>query len=145
MDNGTWTDNYGLNGSLVLSWTLSNGGNVRRAIRNAKINEEIGQIETEKLKRTMYNQIFKTFEEYNLKRQLRDVSRLATESAKLSFQIATEKFKSGAINSFDFRDIQVSYLNAANQMLQANYNLIDAYTELIRLTGGIVDEYTEEN
>ena len=133
--------NYSIN--FVLSWTLSNGGQVRRAIENARINENIGQIQTEELQRTMYNLLLRTFEEYNLKRQLRQVSIASVESAELNMQIAEEKFRSGAINSFNYRDIQVIYLNAARGLLQANFNLVDSYTELMRLTGGIVEDFTE--
>ena len=139
-NNGNWDDSYGVNGRLALSWTLSNGGNVRRAIQNAKIEEEIGQIQTEEMSRALYNQLFRTYSEYNIKRQLRDVSLLSVESASLNLQIAEEKFKSGTINSFNYRDIQVIYLNAARGLLQANFNLVDTYTELLRLTGGIVTE-----
>jgi outer membrane protein len=139
----SWNDSYDVNGRLALSWTLSNGGNIRRAIQNSKIEEEIGQIQTEEMRRALYNQLFRTYEEYNIKRQLRQVSQLSVESAGLNLQMAGEKFKSGAINSFNYRDIQIIYLNAARELLQSNFNLVDTYTELLRLTGGIVTELGE--
>ncbi len=139
-----WSSQYNYSINFVLSWTLSNGGNVRRAIQNSRISEEIGQIQGEELRRTMQNLLFRTFEEYNLKRQLRQVSLASVESASLNLQIAEEKFRSGAINSFNYRDIQIIYLNAARGLLQANFNLVDSYTELLRLTGGIITEFTEQ-
>lgn len=139
-----WSGQYNYSLNFVLSWTLSNGGNVRRAIQNSRINEEIGQIQTEELKRTMHNLLLRTYEEYTLKRQLRQVSLAGVESASLNLQIAEEKFRSGAINSFNYRDIQIIYLNAARGLLQANFNLVDSYTELLRLTGGIITEFTEQ-
>lgn len=137
-----WSSQYNYSVNFVLTWTLSDGGKVRRAIENARINEEIGQIQTTELERTMYNLLLRTFEEYNLKRQLRQVSLASVESASLNLQIAEDKFRSGAINSFNYRDIQIIYLNAARGLLQANFNLVDSYTELMRLTGGIVDDFT---
>lgn len=135
-----WVSQYNYSLNLVLAWKISDGGNVKRAIQNSRINEEIGQIQTEELQRTMYNLLLRTYSEYNIKRQLRQISQLNVETAKLNMQIAEEKFKSGAINSFNYRDIQVVYLNAARGLLQANFNLVDTYTELLRLTGGIVTE-----
>lgn len=135
-----WASQYNYSLNLVLAWKISDGGNVKRAIQNSRINEEIGQIQTEELQRTMYNLLLRTYSEYNIKRQLRQISLLNVETANLNLQIAEEKFKSGAINSFNYRDIQVVYLNAARGLLQANFNLVDTYTELLRLTGGIVTE-----
>jgi outer membrane protein TolC len=54
--------------------------------------------------------------------------------------IADEKFRSGAISSFEYRDIQLIYLNSALRRLQAIYNLIGSRTSLTRLTGGFLME-----
>jgi outer membrane protein TolC len=140
--NGTWNDNFGSNGSLSLVWTLSDGGNVRRAIQNARIEEEIGELQLEDMRRVMYNQLFNSLADYNIKRQLRQVALLNVKSSRLNLDIAEEKFRSGAINSFNYRDIQIVYFNAAREQLQANFNLVEAYTELMRLTGGIVEDLT---
>ncbi len=144
MENGTWGDSYNLYGGLMLSWTLSDGGNIRSAIQASKISEEIGQLETEEIRRSMHNQLLKTYEEYSLRRQLKQISKLNVESSGLNLQIAEEKFKSGAINSFNYRDIQIVYLNASRELLQADYELVQSFTELLRLTGGIISEYDEK-
>jgi outer membrane protein TolC len=78
---------------------------------------------------------------YNIRKELYMVSLANVESATLNMEISTEKFRSGAINSFNFRDVQVIYLRAAASKFQAIYNLIDIQTELLRLTGGIISEF----
>jgi outer membrane protein TolC len=60
------------------------------------------------------------------------------KSAELNLQIAEQKFDSGAISSFNFRDIQLVYLNAAFDKIQATYNLIDTEQAIKKLTGQIV-------
>ena len=45
------------------------------------------------------------------------------------------------INSFNYRDVQLLFLNAAFGKLQATYDLIDTHSELMRLTGSIISEY----
>ncbi len=62
-------------------------------------------------------------------------------AAKLNLQISQEKFDAGAINSFNFRDVQNLYLNAAQNRLTAIYNFIDTHTALLRAVGTIVQEY----
>jgi hypothetical protein len=42
------------------------------------------------------------------------------------------------INSFNYRDIQLIYLNASIRRLQAVYNLISSRTQLTRITGGFL-------
>lgn len=140
-EKGVWNNPYMYDVNLALSYTLSDGGNVRRAIHNARINQEIGELRLEDMRRSLYNQLFKTLEQYEIKKQLRHVSETSIESARLNLQIAEEKYRSGAISSFNYRDIQIIYLNAARDLIQSNYNLIDSHTELMRLTGGIVTEY----
>ncbi|MFW5657480.1 MAG: TolC family protein, partial [Bacteroidota bacterium] len=48
--------------NLSLSYTLSNGGRIQRAIKNAKIQEQIGQLETDELIHTLNNRLFNTYE-----------------------------------------------------------------------------------
>lgn len=72
--------------------------------------------------------------------KVKNVSEQSLEAAEMNLQIADEKFKSGAINSFNYRDIQINYLNTALNRLQAMYNLIYSNTTLARLTGGFLQE-----
>ncbi len=127
-------------GNVSLSYDIYSAGNRKRAINIAKINEEITQVETDEIKHSLTNQLFNEFETYNLRKVLLNVANESLEAAELNLQIADEKFKSGAINSFNYRDIQLSYLRSAINQLQSVYNLIYSNTTLTRLTGGFLDE-----
>jgi outer membrane protein TolC len=130
---------YYVNFSLGLN--LFNGGNTRRAIANAKIQEKIGQLQVEEMKFTLGNFLRSVHEFYNVRKQLYTVAEERINSARLNMEISTDKFKSGAINSFNYRDVQLLYLNAAFGKLEAIYNIIDTHSELMRLTGGVISEY----
>ncbi len=80
------------------------------------------------------------FDLYRIRKQLLEVADVNLESAKLNMEIATEKYRNGTINSFNFRDVQLIFLNAASNKLNAIYDLLDSQTELLRLTGGIISE-----
>ncbi|NOQ24207.1 MAG: hypothetical protein GQ564_02495 [Bacteroidales bacterium] len=127
-------------GNVSLSYDIYAAGNRKRAINIAKINEEITQVETDEMKHSLTNQLFNEYDVYNLRKTLLNVANESLEAAEMNLQIADEKFKSGAINSFNYRDIQLSYLRSALAQLQSVYNLINSNTTLTRLTGGFLGE-----
>lgn len=130
-------------GNLTLSYNLYNGGVRHRALQIAKINQDLGQIDVESLKHSLVNQLLNLYEYYNVRNELMTVANEALDAAKLNMQIAGEKFRNGAINSFNYRDVQLIYANAALSQLQAVYNLIESDVSLMRITGGIISEYGE--
>ncbi len=126
---------------LNLSYTIFNGGQRKRSIQIAKIEEESGMVETEQMEHSLQNQLMQIFSTYEVQKELVLLANEQEEAAKLNMDMAEDKLKTGAIDSFDFRDIQINYLNAAIQKLNAMYNVIESQTDLTRITGGIVDEY----
>ena len=126
--------------NFTLSFNLFNGGNTSRTVKTARINERIGNLEIQQLKQTLENLLVNEYELYNIRKQLLEVANVNLESAKLNMEIATEKYRNGTINSFNFRDVQLIFLNASSNKLNAIYELINSQTELLRLTGGIVTE-----
>lgn len=134
-------NSFGYYVNFSLNFNLFNGGNTRRAIEGARISERIGQLETRELEQTLGNYLLNQYDLYFIRKQLLEVAEVNIESASLNLEISTEKFRNGSINSFNYRDVQLIYLNAAFRRLEAIYNLIDTRAELLRLTGGIVMEY----
>lgn len=124
----------------LLCLNLFNGGNTRRAIESAQISEKIGEIEILQATQTLENLLVNQFDLYIIRKQLLEVANVNLESAELNMQIATEKYRNGTINSFNFRDVQLIFLNASSNKLNAIYDLIDSQVELLRLTGGIITE-----
>jgi outer membrane protein TolC len=132
----TYLYNYYAN--FTLSFNLFNGGNTQRAIKSARISERIGKLEIAQLTQTLENLLVNQYELYGIRMQLLEVADVNLESAKLNLEIATDKYRNGTINSFNFRDVQLIFLNASSRKLNAIYDLIDSQTELLRLTGGII-------
>ncbi len=126
--------------NFTLSFNLFNGGTTRRTIQQAGISQHIGQLEILEMKQTLANLLVNQYELYEIRKQLMDVAQSNLESAELNMQIATEKYRNGSINSFNFRDVQLIFLNASSRKLNAIYDIIDSHTELLRLTGGIITE-----
>ena len=125
---------------LSISFNLFNGGNVRRQIENARINERIGQVQENQLKETLANDLQVAFDNYTVRREILSIQNAAIDNARTNLNLAQERLGNGLINSLDFRTIQNQYRNAQLSRIQALFNLIDSETELIRLTGGLIQE-----
>ena len=139
-NNSTSLSSVSPYGNISLSFNFYTGGVRKRAIEVAKINENIVNIETNEIKHSLTNQLYNEYDVYNLRKTLLLVATESLEAAEISLKIAEEKYKTGAINSFNYRDIQLNYLNTAFQQLQAIYNLVYSKTALTRLTGGFLNE-----
>ncbi len=136
------TDALSTYGNLRLSWDIYTGGTRRRAIEVARINEEIAQVEIEQMEHSLMNELLNLYDFYSIRIALLQVADESLEAAELNMSIADEKFRTGAITSFEYRDIQLIFLNSALRRLQAIYNLIGSRTSLTRLTGGFLMENT---
>ena len=125
---------------LSISFNLFNGGITRRQIETARINERIGDLQTEELELALTNDLLIVFDNYQIRRQLLALQTENVSNARTNLDMAGERFQSGLINSLDFRTIQLQYLSAQLSRFQALRDLKDSETELIRLTGGLVKE-----
>lgn len=126
-------------GNIGLSYNIFNGGQRKRAIQIAKINEDIGLMEINELKHIIINQFNNAFDLYEVRIEILKVAEENLATAELNLEIAEQKYKSGAINSFNYRDIQLIYLQTATSRYQAIFNLVNAHTALVRLTGGLLE------
>ena len=125
---------------LTLSLNLFNGGQTRRAIRSAEINEQIGKLQERQLQEALQNDLWVAHDTYNTRRQIKTLTEELASNAQTNLQIAEDRFEGGLINSLDYRQIQLQLLQAQFSRLQAIRDLIESETELIRLTGGLVRE-----
>ena len=88
--------------------------------------------------------LIQAHELYEMRRKIYSLNQEAVQVAKLNLISAKEKYELGVINSFNFRDVNMTYLNAGISVLESLYNLIDSKTELTRLTGGLVQQPNAE-
>lgn len=137
----SWNNSTNFFGNFTLSYNLFSGGNRKRAMQIARIDEEVGKVEINQMTHELTNQLANIFEFYQVRKELLNVAGENLAAAELNLQISREKFDSGAINSFNFRDVQNLYLNAATRRLEAVYNFIDIHTSMLRMSGTIIQEF----
>lgn len=145
MNDADFLDTYSYDyyANLSLSYTIFNGGNRSRQIQNAKIETQNGILQIEELELTLRNNLRTLYQMYEVRKQLLRVAEENLEAAKLNLEISTQKYKTGSINSFNYRDVQMIYMNAAYSHLQAKYNLIATHIDLLRITGSLLTNVSE--
>lgn len=137
----SWSNSANFYGNFTLSYNLYSGGNRKRAVEIAQIDETIGTVEIDQVTHELNNSLSNLYEFYLVRKELLDLAFENLEAARLNMQLSKERFESGAINSFNYRDVQISYITIAQRQLEAIYNLIDSQTALLRMTGTIIQEY----
>ncbi len=137
----SWSSSTNFYGNFTLSYNLFSGGTRKRALQIARIDEEVGKVAIHEMTHDLNNRLANIFEYYEVRKELLNVAGENLAAAELNLQISQEKFDSGVINSFNFRDVQNIYLSAATRKLEAVYNFIDTHTSLLRLSGTIIQEF----
>lgn len=125
-------------GNLSFSYDFYTGGTRNTAIKVAELNEEISGIEMEEMSHKLTNSLLGIYDQYLLKTELLSIAEENLEVTEMNLSISEKKFKNGSITSFEYRDIQMLYLNAAQARLSVIYDLLDIETEFTRLTGGFI-------
>jgi outer membrane protein len=137
-------NSYGAYANLSLRFTLFNGGQVRRAIENARIDEKIAQYGTDKLKLSLENDLLANYDLFLLRKQLAQIAETKLQAAELNLSLATERYKNGSFSAIDLRIVQENFQNAALENDTAIFDLLSVKIELVRMTGGLLDEYSKD-
>jgi outer membrane protein TolC len=124
--------------SVVLNFNLFNGGATRRGIQQAKLQV----LAAEQSIANQEQEVLRIFADTRQRWQTAaDSYALAVQlkvNATAIAAIAEQRFKSGAMNSLDFRDVELQQLRAEQSALQALQAWLVADVELDRLAGGWV-------
>ena len=125
-------------GSFTINFNLFNGGKTRRAVQNAQINQEIASITLEELKQNVNIELANSYGQFEAQQKIFVLADQSVHNAQISLDIAKERLNSGSINTFNYRDTQLAYLQSALTLLESEYNLLITHTNLTRLTGGLL-------
>lgn len=128
---------------LNLSFNIFNGGITRRSVQIAEISEESEQIQTDQMEHSLNNQLLQMYSNYTLQKSLLQLAEEKVNAAKLNVELSDAKLRNGSINSFNYRDVQIIYMNAAIANFRSIYYLIEANTDLLRISGGIINEFEQ--
>ncbi len=127
--------------SLSLSYTIYNGGVRKQGLQVARMQEEITTVQTRDMEQELRMTLRQELDTYEVRQKQRTLAEENLAAAKMNLELSRERYQNGSINSFNFRDVQQIYMNAAVRYQNATFSVIESYNALLRLTGGIVDQY----
>ncbi len=136
--DAAWGKNADMYINFAGTYNIFDGGNRTRSIQNAEIEEMITALSIEDAKRNLKMQLRNIYEDYENQRRLLMISDKLIANAQRNLEISTERFKAGQINSFEYRTVQIAYINASQSKLNAIFNLKNTETELIKIVGGLI-------
>jgi len=126
---------YGPSYGFILSCNLFNGFNVNRAVKNAKIALNNGDLETEDAELELRATLRKLFNEYQVNLQIIRMQVVNVKVAQENVDVAFEKYKLGSLDDIGLREIQNKLIDAQSQLILSQFEAKKAETEISRLSG----------
>ncbi|WCL81553.1 TolC family protein [Saprospira sp. CCB-QB6] len=138
--SGDWQGGTTLSGALNinLSYNIYNGGKQRRAIEIAKLNQEISQLTILNLEQQLGQNLNTVLALYENQRQTYALSQQLLANSSRNLEIASERFKANTLNFFDYRTIQINYINAYNNVQNAFLSAKQTEFDLLLLSGQLL-------
>ena len=122
---------------------MFDGGKLYRNIRASKIQKEINELQLEKATKEVLHHLSLTNDKYNICISTFSLNKKAFRLAEINYQLATNKQNRGTINSFILRDIEIAYITSGINYQQAAYNLMESKIALLKITGGIIQDFNK--
>lgn len=136
-DVGIFTSNrnLGFSAGVTLNYNLFNGFTNNQKLKIAKINEESAIQEADQQKLSLEANLQQVYTDFQTNRKLVSFEQENMQFARLNWKIAREKYKLGALNDVEFREIQKKLMDAENLLLQSLFLCKSAEIELLRISG----------
>ena len=129
----------GVTYGISASWNIFDGFNRKREIQNAKVRQEITQLEKDALELSLQGEVNKAYVNYANNLQLTDLEKSNVEIALENEEIALDRYELGAGTSLELREAQRNAVDSQNRLLDAQLASKLAEIELLRLSGSILN------
>lgn len=128
----------GYNYGFSIAIPILNGFNARRQTQLAKLQMSTARYQFEQSRNTVNVQLKNTFINYDNARDILLIEEETTALARENVYIALESFKRGVTTFIELRTAQQSLEAAYNRLIAARFNAKLAETELLRLSGKLI-------
>jgi outer membrane protein TolC len=116
-----FNESNGHNVGLLLSIPIFNGGEINRRVKNATLSQDNSTLLIDKSIQDLQSEIMQLYNMYNHNLRLIDFEEESRQSAFMNLDAAMEKYRLGSLSGIEFRDYQLSYLDASDRKLRALY------------------------
>jgi len=128
--------NYGFTATIP----IFNGLDVRRQVKNARLNVEYQKLWLENTQTRVSLSIDSTFKNYEYYKQSVTLEEENIGLARENAMVALERFRQGVSTTLEVKLAQQSLQDAFNRLILARYNTKLAETELLRLKGDLLKQ-----
>jgi adhesin transport system outer membrane protein len=132
----------GWNYGATLSYPILDGLELHRQRRNAQIEIENSRLNLENLEQEVLSDLNEIYTAYQNTLKLVELEKQNLSVAHDNFDIAMERFMLGNLSGIEMREIERSYLDAEDRLLNAQYQAKLAEISLKQISGRI-QEYME--
>lgn len=133
--------NNGLTYNVQAAIPIFNGGNVRRNIANAKVNEIIAEYQEADQRIALQQALDQTYTQYRNSLTLLNLEVQNYQIAIQNIDIAYERYRVGNSTAVEFRDVQRNAVAAQTRLINAEFNAKAAEIELFRLSSTIAQNF----
>ncbi|OFY42653.1 MAG: hypothetical protein A2X18_13240 [Bacteroidetes bacterium GWF2_40_14] len=116
-----YNESNGFNWGLSFSIPVFDRNEINRKMKNARISEENANLVYLKAKQDLESELYQLYNVYINNLRLIGFEDENREAAYLNLDAALEKYRLGSLSGIEFRDIQLSYLDASDRRLKAIY------------------------
>ena len=91
------------------------------------------------MERQVQAELVSRIDRYNAEMSIYQLVNSNVENQRTALDIVADRLANGMVNSFDYRNAQLNYLNTSLAQIEALTNLLNSHVNLVRLRGGILD------
>ena len=121
--------------NLTLNFNVFNGGATRRAIQQAKIEIEVAALDFADQQSQMVVFARTAVDRMNAQESIYGLAVRMADNARSLLNMGADRFEFGAINSLDFRELQLGVQRAEMEVLRTQQEWGSAHLDLNRLQG----------
>lgn len=122
-------------GNFNLRYNLFNNWKAKRSFDVAKIQEQIAVLNTESMEQTLAITLRNVLELYKVRSKLVDISAENLNYATKAWDLAQKRFELGTLTSIELATFQNNYQNTLIQHYENQFNKMDTFLEIYKLTG----------
>jgi outer membrane protein TolC len=133
--------NFGPTVGATVSFNLFNGGKTNLLIKNSEVYRKNAALTKEQTHHNLDADVLKMYHQYQSLKDRVVLAESNVSTIQQVYDVASEQFKRGAINGYDFRLTQQTLLNAQLTLMELQFSLKSIEINLNRLSGNVLEAY----
>ena len=131
----TFSQSNGFNYGFEMAIPIFRGFQIDRNIRNTRIELENQKLTYEETELQLMSELYTLYNTYSNNLMLVDFEKQNMQVTIFNLELALERYELGALSGLDFREFQLSYLNAVDRLLTAMYQAKANELSLLIISG----------